>query len=290
MHGGRIWAQIDSASQERLTISFTLPSAGAAATESQTDTPGRSNGQMDRLKTATSEGRRTRVLVVDSDHSMLGYVRHCLEDVGYRVAASNDPRRAIEAIQNDQPDIVVMDSNFPRISGLRVLKLIREISTVPVIFLSNEKDENEAVRALREGADDYLTKPFLPEVLAARIEAILRRWAAARRPHNAHRKFTVDDLSIDFEGREVLLHGERVKLTAKEFKLLKELAQNPGRVLTHAQILQRVWGDEYKEEPDLIRGVVRDIRRKLNDSGRRPRYIQTEIGVGYYMKASSQDS
>ena len=183
-------------------------------------------------------------------------------------------------VETEEPDMVLLDLMLQGTTGLEVLRRIREFSGVPVIFLSARAKEEDVVQALRAGADDYILKPFSPSELLARIEAALRRRV---RPDEleAVPPFVLADLAIDFARRDVTIAGEHVSLTATEYKLLYELATHAGRVLTHDQILQRVWGPEYSGESQLVRSFVRNLRRKLGDDAKSPRYILTEPQVGY---------
>jgi two-component system KDP operon response regulator KdpE len=169
-----------------------------------------------------------------------------------------------------------------RVSPVELLRRIREMSGVPVIFLSARDREEDAVEALKAGADDYITKPFAPSELLARIEAVLRRRVM---PDQIEMRppFVLGELTIDFSRRRTILSGEEVKLTATEYKVLYQLAINAGMVLTHDQLLQRVWGPEYSGETQLVRAFIRNLRRKLRDDARDPDFIFTETQVGYRM-------
>ena len=220
------------------------------------------------------------MLAVDDEPQVLRIIKRNLENGGYRVLATGDPEQVIELVETEEPDMVLLDLILPGTDGMQVLQRIREFSGVPVIFLTARDNEEDVVKALRAGADDYILKPFSPTELLARIEAALRRRV---RPGEVEAipPFILEDLSIDFARRDVTVGGEHVSLTATEYKLLYELATNAGRVLTHDQILQRVWGPEYSGESQLVRSFVRNLRRKLGDNAKAPRFILTEPQVGY---------
>ena len=217
---------------------------------------------------------------MDDESQVLRIIKRNLEEGGYRVAITSDSEGALSMVETEEPDLVLLDLMLQGTNGLEVLKRIREFSGVPVIFLSARSKEEDVVKALRAGADDYILKPFAPSELLARIEAALRRRI---RPDKleAVPPFVLNDLAIDFARRDVTIEGEHISLTATEYKLLYELATHAGRVLTHDQILQRVWGPEYSGESQLVRSFVRNLRRKLGDNAKSPRYILTEPQVGY---------
>lgn len=171
---------------------------------------------------------------------------------------------------------------LPGASGFDLLRHIREFSGVPVIFLTVSDTDENTVQALRMGADDYITKPFTPSELLARVEAVLRRRVM---PDIAEVKppFVLEDLTINFAERLVTVGAKAVSLTATEYKLLYELATNAGAVLTHDQILRRVWGPGYIGDMNLLHSFIRNLRRKLGDSAQHPRYIFNEMGIGYRM-------
>jgi DNA-binding response OmpR family regulator/signal transduction histidine kinase len=274
-HGGRIWAE-STGTGAGTTIGFTLPMAerpaAPAAAPAQPARP--AGGKVQRT------GPRLKILAVDDEPQVLRIIKRNLEDGGYRVVVTSDAEGALSMVETEEPDMVLLDLMLQGTTGLEVLRRIREFSGVPVIFLSSRAKEQDVVQALRAGADDYILKPFAPSELLARIEAALRRRV---RPDEleAVPPFVLEDLAIDFARRDVTIAGEHVSLTATEYKLLYELATHAGRVLTHDQILQRVWGPEYSGESQLVRSFVRNLRRKLGDDAKSPRYILTEPQVGY---------
>ena len=274
-HGGRIWAE-SSGRGEGAAIGFTLPLSEERA-KAPSPSPQASAPTVGKIQRA---GPRLKVLAVDDEPQVLRIIKRNLENGGYRVLATGDPEQVIELVETEEPDMVLLDLILPGTDGMQVLQRIREFSGVPVIFLTARDNEEDVVKALRAGADDYILKPFSPTELLARIEAALRRRV---RPGEVEAipPFILEDLSIDFARRDVTVGGEHVSLTATEYKLLYELATNAGRVLTHDQILQRVWGPEYSGESQLVRSFVRNLRRKLGDNAKAPRFILTEPQVGY---------
>jgi PAS domain S-box-containing protein len=276
-HGGRIWAE-SAGEGEGTTFSFTLP---VAAEESRA-APAGAQRRPAQVQKVTRPGERTRVLAVDDEPHIQRYLQRALSEAGYQATVTGDPSETVKLVELEEPDLVVLDLRLPGVSGFDLLQHIRELSQVPVIFLTASDSEEDAVQALKAGADDYITKPFSPSELLARIEAVLRRRAAAD-PSETRRSLVLEDLTVNFADREVTLAGEPVSLSATEYKLLYELATHAGRVLTYDQILQRVWGPEYSGETELVRSFVRNLRRKLHEDASNPRFILTERQVGYRM-------
>ena len=276
-HGGRIWAASPGNGQGT-TFSFTLPSAPGSHTQTLADVSQRAN----HIGRVSETGGKTKVLAIDDEARALRYIQTTLQRAGYRPIVTVDPSEVLGLVELEQPQLVLLDLMFPDASGFDLLQSIREISGVPVICVTARDDEEHTVRALRLGADDYITKPFSPPELLARIEASLRRRVLVDQIE-VRPPFELAEMIIDFSSRRVSLSGEEIKLTATEYKLLHELATNAGRVLTHDQLLQRVWGAEYSGEGHLVRAIVRNLRRKLGDDARKPRFIFTERQVGYRM-------
>ena len=220
--------------------------------------------------------------MVDDDLQTLRYLRRTLDDAGYQPVVTSDPSQVITLVETEEPDLVLLDVMLPGTSGFDLLQHIREVSGVPVIFLTASNQDDHVVRGLKMGADDYMTKPFSPSELLARIEASLRRRVLSD-TLEVRPPFVLDDLTINFTERRVIVGGRQVSLSATEYKLIYELATHAGQVLTHGQILQRVWGPEYSGETELVRSFIRNLRRKLGDDAQHPRYIFTEPQVGYRM-------
>jgi two-component system KDP operon response regulator KdpE len=222
------------------------------------------------------------ILVVEDEASMLKFVASTLRHRDYRVLVANDGVEALEILGGGAataPELVVLDLGLPRMDGLEVLEVLRRWSQVPVVVLSAHGQEEEKVRALDLGADDYLTKPFgVPELLA-RVRAALRR-ASNPAPEPAG-PFVSGEFVMDFVHRRVDVGGREVRLTPKEYALLQELVLNAGKVLTHQVLLGRVWGPEYLGEYNYLRVFLRRLRRKIEADPTEPRYLLTELGVGY---------
>lgn len=222
--------------------------------------------------------KKVKILVADDEPKILMFVRANLEARGYEVCLAQDGVEAVEMAGLVSPDVIVLDVNMPRMDGMEACRRIREWGNMPIIILSVREDEGDKVRALDEGADDYMTKPFGIEELLARIRVALRHFTGA--PSTAP-SFEAGDLEIDFSRRIVKRHGEIVRLTKTEYELLTYLASNCGKVLTHKQILHSVWGPEYGEESEYVRVFMRQLRSKIEDDPSNPRFITTEPRVGY---------
>jgi two-component system KDP operon response regulator KdpE len=220
------------------------------------------------------------ILVVDDEERMVRFIRLNLEHDGFRVVEAYNGTQAIEQVRNSMPDLVLLDVMMPDIDGFEVLKIVREVSTVPVIMLTAKGEEDDRVRGLELGADDYITKPFSPRELVSRVRAVLRRTEGASA--GTHGLIEVDDrLQIDFDRREVWVGGELVKLRPTEYRLLYHLVQNAGWVVSHDQLLQKVWGYEYRDEPHYVRLYINYLRQKLEENPSNPKYLLTERGIGY---------
>ena len=224
--------------------------------------------------------RRYRILVVDDEERMVRFIRLNLEQDGFEVITAANGKEALDRIREDLPDLVLLDVMMPDLDGFEVLRMLREFSDVPVIMLTARSTEEDIVRGLELGADDYITKPFSPRVLVSRVRAVLRRVEAVR--GSMHGVIEVDDrLKIDFDRREVWVDGKQVKLRPTEYRLLYHLVQNAGWVLTYEQLLRKVWGYEYGSEHHYVRLYINYLRQKIEKDPSHPKYILTERGVGY---------
>lgn len=223
---------------------------------------------------------RRRILVVDDEERMVRFIRLNLEHDGFQVSEAFNGKQALERMRDKTPDLILLDVMMPDLDGFEVLKMIREVSNVPVIMLTAKGEEDDRVRGLELGADDYVTKPFSPRELVSRARAVLRRTEAAT--GSMHGLIEVDErLKIDFDRREIWLEGKIVKLRPTEYRLLYHLVQNAGWVVSHDQLLTKVWGYEYRDEPHYVRLYINYLRQKLEADPANPKYILTERGVGY---------
>jgi DNA-binding response OmpR family regulator len=226
------------------------------------------------------ETKRYKILVVDDEERMVRFIRINLEHDGFVVVEAFNGKQALQRLRDQTPDLILLDVMMPDLNGFEVLEMIREISTVPVIMLTAKGEEDDRVRGLELGADDYITKPFSQRELVSRIRAVLRRVEGIS--GSMHGLIEVDErLKIDFDRREVWLEGKIVKLRPTEYRLLYHLVQNAGWVITHDQLLAKVWGYEYRDEPHYVRLYINYLRQKLEKDPANPKYILTERGVGY---------
>jgi DNA-binding response OmpR family regulator len=221
-----------------------------------------------------------RILVVDDEERMVRFIRLNLEHDGFRVVTAYNGTQAINKVRSDLPNMVLLDVMMPDIDGFEVLRIIREVSNVPVLMLTAKGDEDDRVRGLELGADDYITKPFSPRELVSRVRAVLRRTEPTS--STIHGPIEVDRrLKLDFDRREVWLDEKLVQLRPTEYRLLYHLVQNAGWVMTHDQLLTKVWGYEYRDEPHYVRLYINYLRQKLEKDPANPKYILTERGIGY---------
>jgi two-component system KDP operon response regulator KdpE len=227
---------------------------------------------------------RTRALVVEDDPNIVDLIRSNLAVRGFDTIVSVDGLRALRLLETEAPDIVLLDLMLPEVDGFELCRQIRERSAVAIIVVSARGGERDKVTALNVGADDYMTKPFSIEELLARITATLRRTRPAVAPESAPTVITIGDLAIDLAAQQVTRAGLTVHLTPTEFALLRELAVNRGKLLTHAHLLRRVWGHGYETETEYVRVYVRRLRAKLETDGGVP-VILTQPRAGYRIAA-----
>lgn len=227
-----------------------------------------------------SDKTRYKILAVDDEQRMVRFIQLNLEQDGFQVITAYNGKDALEQVRTQLPDLILLDIMMPDINGFEVLRKIREVNNVPVIMLTAKGEEDDRIQGLELGADDYITKPFSPRELVSRIRAVLRRTKTFQDEQVDQIK--VDDrLTIDFSRREVWVDGEKVDLRPTEYRLLYHLVQNAGWVNTHEQLLSKVWGFEYQDEPHYVRLYVNYLRKKLEEDPSNPKYILTERGVGY---------
>lgn len=222
------------------------------------------------------------ILVVDDDPRILRLVRVNLEKVGFVVSTASGGAAALEQFDLETPDAIVVDVTMPGMDGFAFTQRIREASNVPIIFLTAMGEQSQKVRGLELGADDYITKPFDPEELVARVRALLRRSNASASGDTAGgHVIQAGGLTIDFLKHKVEYNGEQIKLTPTEYKLLQQLAQQAGKVIPHADLLSKVWGPEYRDETGYLWVYIRSLRQKLEPDPSNPQFIMSEPGFGY---------
>lgn len=220
------------------------------------------------------------ILIVDDETRMRRFIKMNLDLEGYRVIEASNGLEALDRVREDLPDLALLDVMMPELDGFEALRIIRETSAVPVIMLTVRDDEDDKVRGLELGADDYVTKPFSPRELNSRIKAVLRR-TELDNPDSSSMVVVDDYLQIDFGKRQVFAGGKEVKLRPTEYRLLYHLVKNAGQVMTHEMILNKVWGYEYRDESQYVRLYITYLRQKIEPDPANPRYILTERGVGY---------
>ena len=225
--------------------------------------------------------KKPLVLVVDDDVRMLRMVRRILELESYRIITAGNAEAALDVFDSENPDLVLLDVMMPGMDGYTACQRIREFSQIPIIMVTARSIDEEKVRGLDSGADDYITKPFSASELTARVRAVLRR--APLRDEIQEPVLKCGDLEIDFGRQRVTLDGQYLNLTATEHRLLSYLARNADRILTPNQILEKVWGEKYLGETNLLQANITRLRKRLKDNAKNPKYILTRPGIGYMM-------
>jgi len=224
-----------------------------------------------------------KILTIDDDPAFLNLVEQVLTQKGYEVLKARSGREGLRLIFDQRPDLVLLDVAIPGIDGWQVCSRIREISDIPIIMITGRhKSEEDVVRGLDYGADDYITKPVGSRELVARVRAVLRR-AELPSSQDIRQGVIYSDglLTVDITERKIIADGKRIKLTPREFRLFTLLVENAGRILTHKQLLEKVWGWEYTDDLDYVRIYISHLRQKIEPDPSLPRYIITEPGVGY---------
>jgi DNA-binding response OmpR family regulator len=227
--------------------------------------------------------QNTQILIVEDEEDTAEYVSTLLEGAGYRTSAVSRGDEALDTIAAQSPDLVLLDIVLPDINGLDVLRTVRANSFLPMIVISGHTLESEKVTALEAGADDFLVKPFSPEELIARVRALLRRVEWTPKPES---KLVVRHLELDMPRRHATIRGRKLHLTPIEYSILVTLMRNAGDIVTHDQLLQAVWGDQYMGDHSVLRVNISRLRQKLEENPRRPTYIVTVPGQGYRMPVS----
>jgi DNA-binding response OmpR family regulator len=232
--------------------------------------------------------RKATILAVDDEPHVLKLVKANLESSGYKVLTAEDGEKAVEIVERELPDLVILDLMLPKLDGYAVCRRIREFSAVPVIMLTARSAQVDLVHGFEVGADDYLTKPFSVTELLMRVQAVLRR---SKWPEEIvlRQEFKVGPIEIDFAQHRVTVAGEAVRLTPTEYRLLAYLASNANRVIIHRELLRAVWGPEYGDETEYLRVYMRYLRQKLEPSPSDPRYLLTQPGAGYMLYQPDED-
>ena len=225
-----------------------------------------------------------KILIVDDEPAQLRLAEQVLTHHGYEVLKAGGGQEALRIIFEHKPDLILLDVVMPGIDGWQTCSRIREVTDIPVIMLTGKRNaEDDIVRGLDYGADEYLSKPLGNRELVARVRAVLRR---AERPSSMNNRqgtlFTDNYLTVDVAERKIMVNGERLKLTPREFRLLVLLVENADRILSHQQVLENVWGWEYIDDVDYVRIYISHLRQKIEPDPSQPKYILTEPGVGYY--------
>ena len=224
-----------------------------------------------------------KILVVDDEELLVKGIRFNLQNEGYTVITGSDGLEAVKLVQDEKPDLVVLDVMMPNMDGMTACGIIREFSDVPIILLTAKTDDMDKLMGFEHGADDYLTKPFNILELKARIRALLRRAGASttKAPSN---NLTVGSISLDLDARNAYHNDELVDLTAKEFDVIEFLMRNPNRVYSRESLLDTIWAYEYRSDIRTVDVHIRRLREKLEDNPAEPKYIMTKWGVGYYFR------
>ena len=224
-----------------------------------------------------------KVLVIDDSSEIVEVVSLCFKMrwSGTQVVSVGDGQSGIDMVESETPDLVILDVGLPDMAGFETLRGIRHFSQVPVIMLTVRGEDIDIARGLELGADDYMTKPFSHVELMARVQAVLRRIQGRVVSGNEQEPFSGGKLWVDFSSSEVKVNDKPVKLTATEYKLLYQLIKNEGRLLSHENLLTRIWGDDYSDSRDLLRVHIQHLRQKLGDNVEVPAIITTEHGMGY---------
>jgi two-component system KDP operon response regulator KdpE len=226
----------------------------------------------------------TTIMVVDDEPQIRRVLRTTITSHDYAVIEAKTGEEALDLMRSERPDLILLDVNMPGITGFETCAEIRRTSDIPIIMLTVRNTERDKVRALDAGADDYIVKPFGAEELMARIRAALRRSGQAE----SLPPFVSNDLTIDFEKRQVVKKGQPVRLTPKEFDLLRHLVANSGKSLGHRRLLQAIWGPDYGDETEYLRVFINQLRKKIEPDPRHPHYIHTEPWIGYRFEAPQE--
>jgi DNA-binding response OmpR family regulator len=231
--------------------------------------------------------KKTTILTADDDPQLLRLVARNLQLEGYEVLTASDGKQALEQVEAHMPDLVLLDVMMPKMDGFTVCHRVREFSAVPIIIITARGQDQDKVRGLDLGADDYLTKPFSVDELLARVRAVLRRaqFTTNEQSHALRTTTAIGDLTVDFAQHLVTMKGNEIVLTPTEYRILSYLAQNAGRIVTQDLLLEHVWGSEYVGEGHMLQVNINRLRRKIEPDSSHPHYIMTKVGIGYLLAA-----
>jgi DNA-binding response OmpR family regulator len=230
--------------------------------------------------------KKFQVLVVDDEPRIINFLKSKLKASGYDVLTAANGEAALEQVQANEPDLMVLDIMMPRMDGFETLKQLRSFSSIPVIVLSAMGSNSDKIKGLNLGADDYLAKPFSPDELVSRIEAVRRRLSPGGK-RKTYEQFSLGDAVIDFKKRVVIIRGEEIRLTRIEWLLLSELAQNAGSLILYSDLLTRVWGPEYRDDVQILRTWISRLRNKIEKDPNTPVIIRTVPKTGYMIDPPS---
>ncbi len=226
--------------------------------------------------------KQCRILVVEDDERILNFLRSKLKASGYEVSTANDGVQGLEQAQAQEPNLIVLDLLMPKMSGLDMLRELRSFSSIPVIILTAKGDDIDKIKGFQLGADDYLTKPFNPDELIARIEAVMRRVEQLKRL-DIPEKISLGQITIDFKRHDISVGDEERYLTRTEWFLLSQLVKNAGRLMLYENLLTQIWGPEYRNDVQLLRTCISRLRRKIETDPDNPKLIRTIPRSGYIL-------
>ena len=234
--------------------------------------------------------KKTTILTADDDPQLLRLIARNLQFEDYEVITASDGQQALNLIEQNKPDLALLDVMMPKVDGFTVCQRVREYSAIPIIIITARGQDQDKVRGLDLGADDYLTKPFSIDELLARVRAVLRRaqFNANEQTQMMNTKISIGELHVDFAQHIVMMGNKEVVLTPTEYRIIAYLAQNSGRVVTQSMLLEHVWGAEYVGEGHMLQVNINRLRRKIEPNYTQPRYILTKVGIGYLLAAQPE--
>ena len=234
--------------------------------------------------------KKTTILTADDDPQLLRLIARNLQFEDYEVITASDGQQALNLIEQNKPDLALLDVMMPKMDGFTVCQRVREYSAIPIIIITARGQDQDKVRGLDLGADDYLTKPFSIDELLARVRAVLRRaqFNANEQTQMMNTKISIGEMHVDFTQHIVMMGSKEVVLTPTEYRIIAYLAQNSGRVVTQSMLLEHVWGTEYVGEGHMLQVNINRLRRKIEPNYTQPRYILTKVGIGYLLAAQPE--